>query len=79
MSACYLKRSRHGTVFYFRRRVPRDLVGLLSRSHVVVSLRMADREGAVRAARQLAAATDRLFDRLRAMSKPPKEPTLAPY
>ncbi len=76
MAGCYLKRSRHGTVFYFRRRVPRRLLGLFNRSHIVVSLRLADREGAIRAARQLAAATDRLFDSLRPMSKPPKDPLI---
>jgi len=69
----YLKRSRHGTVFYFRRRVPSDVVAGLRRTHLVVSLRVADRDTAVRRARALAAASDRLFEELRPVSKRRKD------
>jgi hypothetical protein len=35
----FLQRSRHGTVFYFRRRVPIAFRGLLGRHHIYLSLR----------------------------------------
>ena len=41
MAAGFILRSRHGTVFHFRRRVPKDLVERLGRTHIVVSLRSA--------------------------------------
>ena len=38
MSSNFILRSRHGTVFHFRRRVPKDLVGRIGRSYLVSSL-----------------------------------------
>lgn len=65
MAGDYIQRSRHGTVFYFRRRVPLDLRDRLRRSHIYVSLRTEHLSSARVLARQLAAATDQLFSRLR--------------
>jgi hypothetical protein len=37
MAGNFIERSRHGTVFYFRRRVPRDLCASLKRSFIYVT------------------------------------------
>lgn len=39
MAGDFIQRSRHGTVFYFRRRVPVDLRPRLRRFHLYASLR----------------------------------------
>lgn len=67
MAGDFIQRSRHGTVFYFRRRVPGDLQQRIGRLHLYVSLRTEERSEAKRRARALAAATDRLFMELRYM------------
>lgn len=65
----FLQRSRHGTVYYFRRRIPIDLWATVGHRHVVASLETADRNEAVIRARMLAAKTDAAFTRMRAMKK----------
>ena len=67
----YLKRSRHGTTFYFRRRVPDDLRQTVGQPYLTKSLETGDRREAIMRARLLAAKTDILFADLRAM--PPKD------
>ena len=38
MAGGFIQRSRHGTVFYFRRRVPTDLRDRVGKAHIYVSL-----------------------------------------
>lgn len=54
-------RSRHGTVFYFRRRVPKELQTAIGKPFLVRSLDTADRRVAVVRARSLAAQSDLIF------------------
>ena len=71
MSSNFIQRSRHGTVFYFRRRVPKDLVSRIGRSHLVSSLHTEELAEARKRGRALAAATDELFnEHLRALEFP---------
>ncbi|WP_345793047.1 site-specific integrase [Thauera sp. JM12B12] len=68
MTSNHLARSRHGSVFFFRRRIPRDLQDCFSQSTVIQSLRTTDRRTAIIRARARAALTDALFQLLRALS-----------
>ena len=61
----FLQRSRHGTVYYFRRRVPADLQALIGCLHLYATLETADRHEAVRRARVLAVRTDAWFESMR--------------
>jgi hypothetical protein len=67
MSGSFIQRSRHGTVYYFRRRVPRELRGRLGRVHFYASLHTEELAEAKRRARAMAVVTDRLFTELRYM------------
>jgi integrase len=67
MAGDFIQRSRHGTVFYFRRRVPVDLRPRLGRHQLYASLRTELLAEAKRRARALAVATDRLYSELRHM------------
>lgn len=69
MPSGFTQRSRHRTVLYFRRRVPGDLVSLIGQRQLYRSLRTADPRLARLIARSLAAYTDAIFDRVRAMKK----------
>jgi len=71
----FLQRSRHGTVYHFRRRVPKDLIAPLGRSQIVVTTRTEVRALAIRRARALLFATDDLFTDLRHLGKPNKAKT----
>lgn len=53
MAGDFIQRSRHGTVFYFRRRVPVDLRPRLGRPHLYASLRTETLDEAKRRARQI--------------------------
>lgn len=64
MAGDFIQRSRHGTVFFFRRRVPHALRSVLGRQHFYSSLHTQDRTEARRRARALAVVTDDLFARL---------------
>lgn len=64
----YLKQSRHGTVFYFRRRVPDDLRPFIGKPYLVKSLGTGERLQAIIRARFLASQTDSYFVTLRDMS-----------
>jgi hypothetical protein len=68
MAGDFLKLNRHGTQFYFRRRVPDDLRQAIGQRYLVQSLRTGLRSVAVPTARLLAAKSDLLFDQLRTMS-----------
>jgi hypothetical protein len=54
----FIQRSRHGTVYHFRRRVPKDLAEPLGRGQIVVSLHTEVRTLALQRARALLYATD---------------------
>lgn len=69
MAGDFLKLNRHGTQFYFRRRVPDDLRAIVGQSYLIQSLRTGVRSVAVPTARLLAAKSDILFDQLRTMSE----------
>ena len=68
----YLKQSRHGTVFYFRRRVPDDLRPLIGKPYLVKSLGTGERLQAIIRARFLATQTDSYFVTLRDMASSKK-------
>lgn len=68
MAGIFLTKSRHGTVFYFRRRVPAAARGVIGQPIYVQSLATSDRRLAVIRARALAAHTDSIFQRI-AMAK----------
>jgi hypothetical protein len=69
MAANFLQRSRHGSVFYFRRRVPNDLRILIGQAQIFRSLHTTDRREANVRVRALATQSDRLFTELRDMAK----------
>lgn len=69
MGRKFLTLSRHGTTFYFRRRVPNDLRAALGKAYLVKSLGSYPLWAAIILARALAAQTDQLFQRLRLMKK----------
>jgi hypothetical protein len=61
MAQNFLTRSRHGTVYYFRRRVPKKLHAAIGKPFLVHSLDTTDRRTAVVRARSLAVQTDLIF------------------
>jgi hypothetical protein len=79
MAGNFIERSRHGTVFYFRRRVPRDLRERLQRSFIYVTLKTESRREALVRARAVAARTDELFEEMRAMSRDDDRPLQFDY
>lgn len=68
MARVFLQKSRHKTVFYFRRKVPHDLRTRLKIPQIHRSLGTSDRKQAVVMARRLAAWSDQLFALTRSMS-----------
>lgn len=73
MPTRFLVKSRHQTIFHFRRRVPRDLQPFVKKSHLTKSLQTDSHRLAVIRARAAAAQTDALFAHLRAMPKNDKD------
>lgn len=71
MTGKFLSRSRHGTIYYFRRRVPTALQEEVGQPFLVKSLQTADRRIAIVRARALAARTDAIFQKIE-MAKNPK-------
>lgn len=69
MARDYLTRSRHGTLYYFRRRVPDDLRAVILQPYLVCSLGTSHRGQAIILARAFAAKTDNAFSQLRTMSE----------
>ena len=67
MAGNYLKQSRPGTPYQFRRRVPDDVRGVLGKLFLVKSLGTTRRREAIILARVLAFRTDYLFQRIRTM------------
>ena len=65
MAGAFLQRSRHGTVWYFRRRTPDDLRQIIGHPYLVKSLRTEQRREAIILARCLGVRTDTLFEKLR--------------
>jgi len=70
----FLTRSRHGTVYYFRRRVPAHIQLILGRPFIGASLGTTDRALAVVRARAVAAQTDSIFQRAIDMTKKSTSP-----
>lgn len=69
MARNFLTSSRHGTVFYYRRRVPDDLRAIVGRPYLVKTLKTSDRREAIILARAYAGRTDEIYQQLRAMKK----------
>lgn len=69
MAATFLQRSRHKSVYYFRRKVPLDLRAVIGSGVIYKSLLTSVRREAVVLARALAARTDSIFRELRGMGK----------
>ena len=69
MAQKFLTSSRHGSVFYFRRRVPDDLRQVIGRRYLVKTLNTSHRGAAVVLARAYAAKTDAIYQHLRSMKK----------
>jgi hypothetical protein len=73
MAIDFLIKSRHGTVYYFRRRVPKQAQTAIGSPFLVRSLETSERRLAVIRARSLAAQTDIIFRRI-FMAKRPSPP-----
>jgi hypothetical protein len=73
MAGRFLQRSRHGTTYFFRRRIPDDLRGVLGRCQLYRSLGTVDVREAVVRARALAVEIDRLFAHIRDTTKSTKD------
>src|SRR3954451_21798167 len=73
MAEAFLQKSRHRTVYYFRRKIPLDLRERLGLTQIYRSLHTCDRKLAAIRARALATRTDLLFMKLR---KPKQEDLL---
>jgi integrase len=71
MTNSFSQKSRHGTVHYFRRRVPVDLREVFACAQLYVSLSTRDRKEALVAAQRLAKSCDGLFSTIRSMSPKP--------
>ncbi|MFO1305787.1 MAG: DUF6538 domain-containing protein [Burkholderiales bacterium] len=69
MPAHFLRRSRHGTTYFFRRRVPARLREILGTGYICRSLLTSDRRAAVARARAWAVRTDELFEGLELSKK----------
>jgi hypothetical protein len=74
MSRIFLQRSRHQTIYYFRRKVPLALRPVFGVTVVYKSLGTSVRREAVVLARALAAKTDRIFCEVREMAKKSDDP-----
>lgn len=68
MSGTFLQKSRHQTVYYFRRKIPVDLHGRIGASPIFATLHTRTRQDAIILARQLAVRSDELFRIIRSMS-----------
>lgn len=68
MARNFLTRSRHGTIYYFRLRVPDDLLTTVQQPFLIRSLGTSERSQAIILARAYAAQTDIAFTQLRTMS-----------
>ncbi|MCG2583516.1 DUF6538 domain-containing protein [Massilia sp. TS11] len=66
MAANFLVLSRHGTVYYFRRRIPSSLRDVIKMTVIQRSLETSDRRLAMIRGRALAARTDLLFEEIMA-------------
>lgn len=69
MAQDFLTLSRHGTIYYYRRRVPDELRAIIGKPYLVKSLGTSQRNLALIMARACAARTDSIYQHLRAMKK----------
>ena len=72
MAGAFLQKSRHGTVFYFRRKLPRKLHDFLGRKQIFISLGTQDRPSALIAARRIAVQFDELVAIMQTMKEIPE-------
>jgi hypothetical protein len=79
MSTNFLTRSRHKSIYYFRRRIPIDINHNFENDLLLKSLNTANKTLAVILARSLASPTDNLFGKIRAMNKKTNDNFLASY
>jgi hypothetical protein len=70
MAGKFLMKSRHGTIYYFRRRLPEAAQRIIGHQVFVRSLGTSDRREAVVRGRALAAQTDSIFQRIAMATKP---------
>lgn len=77
MAINFLTRSRHGSVYYFRRRVPDDLLSYIGKPYLVKSLHTYEKRLAIILARNLASQTDQIFIKIRNMAKNPNHDELS--
>lgn len=68
----FVTRSRHGTTYYFRRRIPASvrLHAGVGQTHFVISLRTGERSVAIKRARAVAVQTDTIFQKIMSAKKP---------
>lgn len=69
MAGLFLTKSRHGSIYYFRRRVPQAAQQHIGRRVLVHSLETSDRRAAVIRSRALATQTDAIFQRIAMATK----------
>jgi integrase len=69
MSTNFLTRSRHNSIYYFRRRIPKDISHIFKNNLLLKSLSTSSKRIAVVLARNLASQTDNLFEEIRIMNK----------
>ncbi len=69
MAQDFLTLSRHGTIFYYRRRVPDELRAIIGKPYLVKSLGTSQRGLALIMARAYAARTDSIYQYLKTMKK----------
>ena len=69
MALNFVKKSRHGTIYYFRRRVPKMYQSAIGKACLVRSLETGDRKLAIARSRTLVVHTDQIFQRLAMIKK----------
>lgn len=75
----FLTRSRHNSIYYFRRRIPIDISHSFKNNLILKSLNTVSKKNAVILARNLASQTDGLFEEIRTMNKKKSDSPLASY
>ena len=79
MAQNFITSSRHGTIYYFRRRVPDDLRQMIGKPYLVKTLKTSNQREATILARAYAGKTDEIYQHLRAMKKNEPESFVLDY
>ncbi|EKE17641.1 MAG: hypothetical protein ACD_10C00345G0001, partial [uncultured bacterium] len=79
MAQNFITSSRHGTIYYFRRRVPDDLRQMIGKPYLVKTLKTSNQREATILARAYAGKTDQIYQHLRAMKKNEPESFVLDY